>query len=63
MQEISATGMRAVLGSRFAAKDSEPGTVASMLAGLGTPAEALVVMDAGAATDIIVSSPGWASRG
>ena len=35
----------------FAGNVSEPGTLASMLAGLGTPAGALVVMDAGVATD------------
>ena len=35
----------------FAGNVSEPGTLASMLAGLGAPAGALVVMDAGIATD------------
>ena len=35
----------------FAGNVSEPGTLASMLTGLGTPEGALVVMDAGIATD------------
>jgi len=35
----------------FAGNVSEPGTLWSMLAGLGTPAGALVVMDAGLATE------------
>lgn len=35
----------------FAGNVAEPGTLASMVAGLGTPAGALVVMDAGIATD------------
>jgi len=39
----------------FAGNVSEPGTLASMLAGLGTPAGALVVMDAGIATDANVA--------
>jgi hypothetical protein len=39
----------------FAGNVSEPGTLASMLAGLGAPAGALVVMDAGIATDANVA--------
>ena len=39
----------------FAGNVSEPGTLASMLTGLGTPAGALVVMDAGIATDANVA--------
>ena len=39
----------------FAGNVSEPGTLASMLAGLGTPAGALVVMDAGVATETNVA--------
>jgi hypothetical protein len=39
----------------FAGNVAEPGTLASMLAGLGTPAGALVVMDAGIATDANVA--------
>jgi transposase len=39
----------------FAGNVSEPGTLASMLAGLGTPAGGLVVMDAGIATDANVA--------
>ena len=35
----------------FAGNVSEPGTLAAMLSGLGTPAGALVVMDAGIASD------------
>lgn len=50
-------------GPRFAAKVSELGTLASMLAGLGTPAGALVLMEAGMATDIIVSSAGLVEPG
>ena len=39
----------------FAGNVSEPGTLASMLTGLGTPAGGLVVMDAGIATDANVA--------
>jgi hypothetical protein len=39
----------------FAGNVSEPGTLSAMLAGLGTPAGALVVMDAGIATEANVS--------
>ena len=39
----------------FAGNVSEPGTLASMLTGLGTPEGALVVMDAGIATDANVA--------
>ena len=39
----------------FAVNVSEPATLASMLAGLATPAGALVVMDAGIATDAKVT--------
>jgi hypothetical protein len=63
VQGRSVTKMSGVLCPRFAGKAWEPGTLASTLAGLGTPAGALIVMDAGIATDIIVSSPGWSSRG
>ena len=39
----------------FAGNVSEPGTLATMLVGLGTPAGALVVMDAGIATEANVA--------